>query len=247
MQTSKNTILITGGATGIGLGLAEEFINQDNTVIICGRRENRLKEAQEKLPALHIRVCDVTKLADRENLVKWVLENFPKMNILINNAGIQNNHDLISTIDIDAVQKECVTNFIAPIHLSNLFTDHLKTQPESAIINITSGLAFTPLAFMPVYCATKSALHSFSLSLRYQLSQTSIKVFEIAPPIVDTELDGGARNQREQRDRGMKPEEFAMHAITAINDDVFEAAIGFAANLRLKREELFNQLNPKKQ
>ena len=246
MKISKNTILITGGATGIGFGLAEEFLRQDNTVIICGRRENRLKEAQEKLPALNIRVCDVTKLSDRENLVKWVLENFPNLNIFINNAGIQNNHDLSGTMDIAAVQKECDTNFIAPIHLSNLLTDHLKNQPESAIVNITSGLAFTPLAFMPVYCATKSALHSFSLSLRYQLSNTSIKIFEIAPPIVDTELDVGARDQRGQRDRGMKPEEFAMHALAAIKGDVFEAAIGFAANWRLKREDLFNQLNPKK-
>ncbi len=246
MQTSKNTILITGGATGIGLGLAEKFLMQDNIVIICGRRENRLKEAQEKIPSLNIRVCDVTKVADRLSLVKWVLENFPKLNILINNAGIQHNFDLNSPIDIVAVQEECDTNFIAPIHLSNLFTDHLKKQPESAIMNITSGLAFTPLAFMPVYCATKSALHSFTLSLRYQLSNTSIKVFEIAPPIVDTELDGGARDQRGQHDRGMKPEEFARHAIAAINNDVYEAAIGFAANLRTKREDLFNQLNPKK-
>ena len=92
MQTSKNTILITGGATGIGLGLAEQFLKQDNTVIICGRRENRLNEAQERLPALHIRVCDVTQLADRESLVKWVLGNFPKLNIIINNAGIQLNN-----------------------------------------------------------------------------------------------------------------------------------------------------------
>ena len=244
MQLFDNTILITGGATGIGLALAEQFVQLDNTVIICGRREQKLIEARAKCPELNIRVCDVTSLKERESLMHWVLDNFPKLNILINNAGIQNNLELAHPIDIAAVQRETETNFIAPIHLSNLFTKHLKNQPDSAIINISSGLAFTPLAFMPVYCATKAALHSFSLSLRYQLSKTSISVFEIAPPTVDTELDGGARNQREQRDRGIKPEEFAQLAIEAIQNDVYEAAIGFAAGLKLKREELFNKLNP---
>ncbi len=244
MQTSKNTILITGGATGIGFGLAEQFLKMDNTVIICSRRETRLKEAQQKLPGLNIRVCDVTRIADRMSLVNWITEAFPNLNILINNAGIQKNFDLTGLIDIAAVEEECDTNFIAPVHLTNLLTGHLRNQPQSAIVNITSGLAFTPLAFMPVYCATKAALHSFSLSLRHQLSGTSVKVFEIAPPIVDTELDGGARDERGQRDRGISPEEFATLAIAALKENVYEAAIGFAANLRLKREAMFGQLNP---
>lgn len=245
MKLSNNVILITGGATGIGLGLAEQFLSLGNTVIICGRRENKLLEAKAKFPQLNIKVCDLTSQTDREHLADWIIKKFPGINILINNAGIQNNFNLKKPIDITDVVKECETNFIAPVHLCNLFSDQLKKHSEAAIVNITSGLAFTPLAFMPVYCATKAALHSFSLSLRHQLSGTSIKVFEIAPPIVDTELDGGARDERGQSDRGIRPIEFARLALEAIQIDEYETAIGFAANLKLKREELFNKLNPK--
>jgi uncharacterized oxidoreductase len=144
---------------------------------------------------------------------------------------------------MDAVRHECEINFIAPIHMSNLFVEQFKRQDNPAIINITSGLAFAPLAFMPVYCATKAALHSFSLSLRHQLSHIPIKVFEIAPPTVDTELDKGERDKRERPDRGIKPEEFAIQAIEAIRNDTYEAAVGLANNLRLKREELFSMMN----
>lgn len=243
MKTTGNTILITGGATGIGLALAEQFIKLGNNVIICGRREYKLKEASQKLPGIHIKVCDLTKTEARKKLADWTINNFPGINILINNAGIQNSFNLKEPVDMDAVKQECEINFIAPIHMSNLFVEHFKRQDNPAIINISSGLAFTPLAFMPVYCATKAALHSFSLSLRHQLSLTLIKVFEIAPPTVDTELDKGECDKRERPDRGIKPYEFAIQAIEVIKNDIFEAAIGLANNLRLKREELFSMLN----
>lgn len=243
MELTKNTILITGGATGIGLAFAEQLVNTGNTVIICGRRENRLNEAKQKLPGIHTRVCDVSKTKEREELVKWVLENFPTLNIVINNAGIQNDFNLKHAFNIEAAELETRINFIAPVHLSNLFSGHLMKQKRAAIINITSGLAFTPLAFMPVYCATKAALHSYSLSLRHQLSKSTVKVFEIAPPIVDTELDGGARDAREQADRGMTAGAFAVLALDAVRNDVYEAAIGSAEGLRAKREGLFNVLN----
>jgi uncharacterized oxidoreductase len=243
MKSSGNTIVITGGATGIGLAMAKLFAAQDNTVIICGRRNNRLEEAGAMIPGLHTIVCDVTLEAERENLYQWVVTNFPSVNILINNAGIQHNYDLKKKIDISHVSIEVETNFIAPVHLSNLFSEHLKSLPEAAIINITSGLAFTPLAFMSVYCATKAALHSFSLSLRHQLAGTTIKVFEILPPMVDTELDGGARDRRDDHNRGMNADDFAIKALEAIHRDEYEAAIGTAENLRSKREEAFRFLN----
>jgi uncharacterized oxidoreductase len=164
--------------------------------------------------------------------------------MLVNNVGIQNASDFTKPIDIESVQREIDKNLTTPVHLYNLFANPLKNQPESAIINISSGIAFTPLAFIPLYCATKATVHSFSLSQRYLLSKTSIKVFEIAPPIVDTDPDGGARNQREQRNMGNKPEEFANLAIQAIENNEFEVTIGFVANLRLKREELFSIPNP---
>jgi uncharacterized oxidoreductase len=126
---------------------------------------------------------------------------------------------------------------------AGLFLGQLSKQEDPAIINITSGLAFAPIALMPVYCATKAAMHSFSLTLRHQLSVTQVKVFEIAPPTVDTELDKGERDKRGLANRGIKPEEFAVQALEAIRNDIYEAAIGSAANLRLKREELFNMMN----
>jgi uncharacterized oxidoreductase len=243
MKTSDNTILITGGATGIGLALAEQFIKLGNEVIICGRRENKLREAVQQLPGMHFMVCDLSESGNRKKLADWAAKNFPGLNILINNAGIQSYLDLKASLNIDIVKQECEINFIAPVHLSNLFFEQLKKQDNPAIINITSGLAFAPLSLMPVYCATKAAMHSFSLTLRHQLSKTNIKVFEIAPPTVDTELDKGERDKRGRTDRGIKPEEFAVQAIEAIKNDTYEAAIGSANNLRLKREELFNMMN----
>ncbi|NNM94579.1 MAG: SDR family NAD(P)-dependent oxidoreductase [Bacteroidia bacterium] len=244
MKLTDNTILITGGATGIGFALAGEFIRLGNTVIICGRRENKLAEAKHKLPRLITRVCDVSVRKDREELMDWAFGNFPALNVLVNNAGIQRevrfNKGIYTHND---VAKEIETNLTAPIHLSALFISKLTAQPASAIVNVSSGLAFTPLAITPVYCSTKAALHSFTLSLRYQLSNTATEVYELIPPIVDTELDQGARDKRQLNDRGMKPREFALLAIEALGKGVKEAAIGMAADLRQKREELFNAIN----
>lgn len=244
MQLTDNTILITGGATGIGFALAEEFVRLGNTVIICGRRENKLEEAKKKLPRLITKVCDVSVRKEREELMDWAIKNFPGLNILVNNAGIQRevtfNQGLYKQ---DEVSKEIETNLTAPIHLCALFISKLTTQPSSAIINISSGLGFTPLAITPVYSATKAAIHSFTMSLRHQLAKTSTKVFEIVPPIVDTELDQGARDRRQQADRGIKPKEFAVQAIEVIKNDIFDAAIGMAVNLRREGEKLFPMLN----
>ena len=138
MKTSDNTILITGGGTGIGLALAEQFIKLGNDVIICGRRQNKLKEVSRNLPGIHFKVCDLTKTDERKILADWTIENFPGINILINNAGIQNNHNLKEQIDIEAVKQECEINFVAPVHLSNLFVEYFTKQNNPAIINITS-------------------------------------------------------------------------------------------------------------
>jgi len=242
MQTSHNTILITGGATGIGLALTEQ-LTKTNTVIICGRREGKLLEAKQKFPNIHVKVCDLQIQNERIELVNWLIQSFQDINILINNAGIQQELNLMKIENIEHIKQEVEINLIAPVHLSTLLIPHLKTKPYSAIINISSGLAFTPIAAMPMYCATKAALHSFSLSLRRQLAKTNIKVFEIAPPMVDTELDKEMCDGHQQSERGMKPGEFAIQALEVIKNDLFEAAIGFANNLRLKREEMFNNLN----
>jgi uncharacterized oxidoreductase len=244
MNLTNNTVLITGGGTGIGLALAEEFLLLGNKVLICGRREDKLIKAKERLPALTAtRVCDLSIEYERERMYNWLTRYHSDFNVLINNAGIQNEIDMTDDCIMDQVQNEIETNFVAPVHLSNLFISHLAKKEKPVIINITSGLAFTPIARMPIYCATKAAMHSFSLSLRYQLAKTPIKVFELIPPTVDTELDRGARNKHGQTDLGISVKEFAVQAMEALKNDVYEAAIGQAAGLRAKREELFSMIN----
>jgi len=248
MHISGNTILITGGATGIGLALAEAFLEKRNEVIICGRREDKLARAKDKFPQLQTIKCDAADPEDRMRLYNWVVENHKDFNILINNAGIQKEIDFKKgTTDLQGEENEININLQAPVHLSALFVPHLMAQKEAAIVNITSGLAFIPIAMMPVYCATKAAMHSFSLSLRYQLRDTSIKVFEIIPPTTDTELDRGARQRRGQTDRGIKPEIVAEATIEAMVKDDFETVVGQAQFLRTSSrnepERVFQMIN----
>ncbi|HLM01805.1 MAG TPA: SDR family oxidoreductase [Pyrinomonadaceae bacterium] len=190
MELSGNTILITGGASGIGLAFAERFLAAGSEVIICGRREDKLREAKEKHPQFHTRVCDAADERERVRLFDWATTEFPRLNVLVNNAGIQRRVDLRQSEDWQQTRSEIAINFDAPVHLSRLFVPHLLGQRQPSIINVTSGLSFVPLANVPVYCATKAALHSFTLSLRHQLSETPVKVIEIAPPAVDTDLGG---------------------------------------------------------
>ena len=187
MQLTNNKILITGGASGIGFGLTERFIKENNTVIICGRREAVLKEVADKFPAVITKVCDLSVEADRIELYNWVAENHSDLNVLVNNAGIQN---WMSISDSDFYQKtsdEITTNVLAPIHLTTLFT---KLKSLETVINVTSGLAFIPLAKVPVYCATKAFMRSFTLSLRHILKSTGIEVIEMIPPALNTDLGG---------------------------------------------------------
>jgi uncharacterized oxidoreductase len=248
VKISGNTVLITGVATGIGLALAEAFSKKGNEVIICGRRKNKLLEAQKKLPKLHIKVCDISKDRNRKALFDWATSNFTNLNILVNNAGIQRQIDLTKGIaDLESGEDEIRVNLEAPILLSALFIPHLIKQKRSAIINVSSGLAFVPIAAMPVYCATKAAIHSFSLSLRHQLTRTGVKIYEVVPPTVDTELDKGARERRGQVNRGIKPEEVAAATIKGVENDDFEIVIGMAQHLmtmsRTNPEQIFKQMN----
>jgi uncharacterized oxidoreductase len=248
VKIAGNTILITGGGTGIGLALAEAFTKAGNDVLICGRRTEKLDEAKRQIPALHILPCDVADSGGRQALFDWATRYFPSLNILVNNAGIQRQIDLrAGPKDFLGGEDEIETNFRAPVHLAALFIPHLMKQQTAAIVNISSGLGFAPLAFMPLYCATKSAMHSFSLSLRHQLRETSIKVFEIIPPTVDTELDRGARARRGQEDRGIKPEEVAAGTLQALEADTYEVAMGRAQWLmmegRKEPEVLFQRMN----
>lgn len=187
MQLSGNKILITGGASGIGLGLTQRFIEEGNTVIICGRRESVLQEAAGKLPTVITKKTDLSNEADRLALFEWVKAEHPDLNVLINNAGIQNWMNIDDPQFPERARTEIVTNIEAPLHLTHLFVQlpHIKT-----IINVTSGLSFAPFAKVPVYSATKAFFHSFTWSLRHLLKPKGIEVIEMIPPALNTDLGG---------------------------------------------------------
>jgi uncharacterized oxidoreductase len=187
MRISNNIILITGGATGIGLGLAERFLKEGNKVIVCGRREQALEAARLKFPSIITHRVDLEIESERIALFKWIRENHPDCNVLINNAGIQLRSSLADDDFFAKARQEIAINVEAPIHLTSLF---LKLGKLSAVLNVTSGLAFVPLVELPVYCATKSFLHNFNTSLTKLLSQRKIEVIEIIPPGLNTELGG---------------------------------------------------------
>ena len=243
MKTSGNTVVITGGGSGIGLALTEALVRSGNQVVICGRRRDRLKAVQARMPGVHFRVCDVSKARSRQALVDWLLSEFRQLNVLINNAGIQRQVNFLKgPKDLGEADNEVATNLIAPIHLSAQLLSHFRRKKKAAIVNISSGLAFTPLAFVPVYCATKAGVHSWSISLRHQLRNTSVLVFEVAPPMVATAL-AGERHRPEVGAFVMSAEAVADGVLKALGQNQYEVALGAAANLLAEREALFSAIN----
>ncbi len=242
MELSGNTVLVTGGASGIGFGLAEQFVQAGSTVIICGRREDKLKEAQARYPQLHIRVCNVADPNERAALYEWATATFPALNVLVNNAGIQQRFQMQQSPAWETIHDEIAINLDAPVHLATLFIPHLLKQTQAAILNVTSGLAFSPMAMMPLYGATKAALHSFTLSLRHQLAATPITVVEIIPPAVDTDLGGVGLHTN-----GTPLPEYIQSVVEQLKAGSLETSYGFSANSsRASREqldELFKRMN----
>lgn len=248
MNLSGNTILITGGTSGIGLALAKAFLTAGSEVIICGRRETRLREAQERDPRLHIRACDLSSLDDCRALAAWVGTTFPEVNILVNNAGIQRDVDLTRGIDeFLAGESEIRVNLEAPVVLSALFVPLLQGKLGAAILNVTSGLGFVPGARVPVYSATKAGLHAFSLAMRHQLSKVGIRVHEIVPPVVDTELNPEGRTRRINLPPGPSAEVFAAAVLEGLATDQNEIGYGISRDLlrasRTELDERFEQAN----
>ena len=187
MDLANNKILITGGATGIGLGLTERFIQENNTVIICGRRESVLDEVKAKFPTVITKVCDLAIETERIALYEWIVENHPDLNVLVNNAGIQKWVSVTDTDFYDSAKTEISINIEAPLHLTSLF---IQLKSLTSVMNVTSGLAFSPFAKVPVYSATKAFFRSFTLSLRHILKSKNIEVIEIIPPALNTNLGG---------------------------------------------------------
>jgi uncharacterized oxidoreductase len=197
MNATGNTILITGGGSGIGRGLAEAFHALGNQVIVAGRRRQALDETTAANPGMKSIPLDIADPAAIRNFAAEVSEAYPALNVLINNAGIMRAEKLLEQPD-DLADAEAIvtTNLLGPIRLTAALLPALRRQPRSTIVNVSSGLAFLPLAITPTYCATKAALHSYTLSLRYQLRATTTEVLELVPPYVATDLMGGASDSR---------------------------------------------------
>jgi uncharacterized oxidoreductase len=228
LDLKSSTVLITGGASGIGLALAKRFVAQGAQVIVCGRRKEQLALAKSECPQLVTLVADVSSVAERQALAERVVKDFPKLNVLINNAGIQNRPPPLTAPQNWADhEREVEINLKAPMHLSMLLIPHLVKQSSAAIMNVSSGLAFSPLAFMGTYCLTKAALHSFTLSLRHQLKQTSVQVVEIIPPMVQTDLGGKGLH-----DEGAPLDVFADHSMAELAKGSVEFGFGFSEKSR---------------
>ena len=222
MKSINNKILIIGGSAGIGFEIAKLF-STENKVIITGRNEQRLQQTAEKLKNVMAVVSDVANAADVEKLVKRLYAEHPDLNILINNAGKAFVYN-VTADGVDGFSKaseEIETNFLSIIRMNEKLLPLLRRQPESAIVNVTSIVAIAPGARLPTYAASKAALHSYTLSLRHLLAGTSVKVFELLPPLVDTEFSKDIAGHK-----GIKPVVVAEALLQGLEVDDFEIRVG---------------------
>jgi len=221
MKTQDNVIFITGGSAGIGLSIAKAFLHLQNTVIICGRDEQKLAQAQKAYPDLHTLKCDITNHDESKQAFEKVTSEHKGLNILINNAGIQYNYNLYDTDTTpERIQQEIDTNFSSLIKLTALFLPALMKQPAAAVVNVSSATGIVPKQNGAVYSATKAAVHSFSSVLRRQLANSSVRVFELFPPVVDTEMTKGRAGDK------MSPESVASQLIRSMQQDQYEIPMG---------------------
>lgn len=190
MKQTGNTILITGGGSGIGEALAHRFHDQGNTVIVAGRRLDALERACAGRERMHAIMLDVESAAAIDDFAGRLLAAHPDLNVLVNNAGIMRYEELDQRRDLTDAEATITTNLLGPIRLTDALIDHLVAQDDAAIVNVTSGLAFVPLIFTPTYNATKAAIHSYTISLREML-RGRVEVIELAPPAVQTDLTPG--------------------------------------------------------
>jgi uncharacterized oxidoreductase len=209
MKITGNTILITGGGSGIGRELARRFQALGNTVIVAGRRMEALEETIDGREGMHAVTLDVEDPDAISDFAKRVIADHPRLNILINNAGIMRREDLTRTRDLRDSEETVVTNLLGPIRLTNALIEHLAARPDPAIVNVSSGLAFVPLSGTPTYNATKAAIHSYTVSLREQL-KGKVDVIELAPPALQTELTPG----QSSREGNMPLDEFTNEVMT---------------------------------
>jgi uncharacterized oxidoreductase len=235
MQISGNTVFITGATSGIGQGLAEALYERGNRVIVSGRREERLQEICRKYPGMRSYALDVRDRGAIAAVAARTIADVPEINWVINNAGVQKTVTSAGggALDEEALTDETDTNLLGPIRVAAAFLPHLRTRPGATLVNVSSGLAFVPLARFPIYCATKAAIHSWTLSLRHQLRDTGVKVIELIPPYVATEL-GGPDKPRPSASSGRGPmplDAFIAETMKELETGADELAIGGAKYL----------------
>lgn len=257
MNPSGNTILITGGASGIGLGLARALLADGNKVIVAGRREALLAQVTKGIPGLVSAVLDVSDRDAIQTFVARITQDHPDLNVLINNAGVCEVEDLTSdTVEIDVAEATMAINFMGPLQLTSALLPHLRAQANATILNVTSGLAFVPRADTPTYSASKAALHSWTQSLRHQLRATTIEVIELLPPLVDTGISpdiGQPRNERSGPNppKGLPVHQFMDEVMALLRADLRldEIVVDAARPQRMAEAEghfsqIFNRINP---
>lgn len=227
MKLAGNTIFITGGTSGIGRGLAEAFHRLGNTVIISGRREHLLKTVTEANPGMAALTLDVTDPESIATAAETLIRTYPDLNVVFNNAGFMPFDDVSGPVDDPIAQDLITTNLLGPIRVTSALIDHLKTRPEATILYTSSVLAFVPLAGNAIYSATKAALHSYAMSQRYQLRNTNVRVQEIAPPWVDTDLIYKSGDPR-----AMPLNDFVAQTLSALATEDYEVLVDAIRPLR---------------
>ena len=250
MKMTDNTILITGGGSGIGRGLAEAFHRLGNQVIISGRGQKTLDETTAANPGMKSLTLDVSDPKSIQSFSEKLTKEFPSLNVLINNAGMMQPENLSEkSNDLSGAEKTVATNLLGPIWLTTALLPSLRKQPRATIMTVSSGLAFVPLAVTPTYCATKAAIHSYTQSLRYQLKSSKVEVIELIPPYVQTTLMG---DQMAEDPRAMPLKEYIDEVMSILQSqpDAKEICVKRVDPLRFaaesgqqKYEEFFEQFN----
>lgn len=229
MNLTGNTIFITGGGSGIGRGLAEALHAKGNQVIISGRRKALLQEVASANPGMDFLELNIEDPASIQSAADTLISKYPKLNVVINNAGLMKFEAPGGVIDDDLLTSTLTTNIVGPVRVTNALLEHLKKQPTAYVAYTTSGLAFVPMAPASIYSATKAFLHSFILSQRYVLKNTSVKVLEIAPPYVQTELTGP---EMASDPRAMPLKDFIEQTIAVLGTDANEVLVENVMQLR---------------
>lgn len=233
MHISGNTVLITGGSAGIGLAIAKALLAADNTVIVCGRDPLRLETARRAVPGLFTIQCDITRDDDLAELLKRIQRDFPRLNILINNAAVMHLCDFVNGAEGSvAIEEEVQINLLAPLKLTSMLLPLLQRQAAAAVVIVSSGLAYVPVSRATVYCATKAALHSFSHTLRHRLRKTGVRVFELLPPLVDTDLSRTLHMPK------MRAERVAATLLKGLKREHYEVRVGMVKPLYMASQFL---------